>query len=344
VSPLTLYLTICYEQSAIPSLMGEDSSRRREDVTAARYLLPPAINLVRGEISMRRLISMTSAPASGSGQRTPASALRPWYPHRGSARGEKLTLRQISARSIFCEQPHTSQPRSGTIYRFARNQESRRWQIQTTSECSGEGVDAWNTWRGKEPLIPPDLGEAHLGTANLSGANLSKANLSGADLQGADLSEANLSGAWLLDANLNGADLSEANLSEANLHGADLSESTLMKADFNGASLSRANLMYANLIKAKLRAADFFDAPHCRGRRRRNSDNLTPTIEASARSPSTRSSGNSDNVRGCAAPSSKTSIDRRHANSCESLISPRYRTCRCTTRLPATRVFSTTLQ
>src|SRR5215467_2217191 len=46
-------------------------------------------------------------------------------------------------------------------------------------------------------------------------------------------------------------------------------------------------------------------APHCRGRRRRNSDSLTPTIEASASSPSQRSSGNSDNVRGRAAPSSK---------------------------------------
>src|SRR6516162_7408855 len=85
-------------------------------------------------------------------------------------------------------------------------------------------------------------------------------------------------------------------------------------------------------------------APHCRGRRRRNSDSLTPTTEASVSSPSQRSSGNSDNVCGRAAPSSKTSIDRRHANSCESLISPRYSTCRCTMRPPATRVFSTTLQ
>src|SRR5712671_3897980 len=55
-------------------------------------------------------------------------------------------------------------------------------------------------------------------------------------------------------------------------------------------------------------------------------------------------SGNSDSVRGCAAPSSTTAIDRRHANSCVSLISPRYSTWRCTTRPPATRVFSTTLQ
>jgi hypothetical protein len=42
-------------------------------------------------------------------------------------------------------------------------------------------------------------------------------------------------------------------------------------------------------------------------------------IEASASSPSRRSSGNTDNVCGRAAPSSKTSIDRRRANSCGAL-------------------------
>src|SRR5215471_20556441 len=85
-------------------------------------------------------------------------------------------------------------------------------------------------------------------------------------------------------------------------------------------------------------------APHWRGRRNCNCDSLTWKIEASASAAAQRSSGNSDSVRGCAAPSSKTSIDRRHANSCVSLISPRYSTCRCTTRPPATLVFSTTLQ
>jgi hypothetical protein len=49
------------------------------------------------------------------------------------------------------------------------------------------------------------------------------------------------------------------------------------------------------------------------GRRSRNSDGLTRTIEASASSPSQRSSGNSDRVRGCAAPSSKTAIETLRA-------------------------------
>src|SRR3954463_5278523 len=57
-----------------------------------------------------------------------------------------------------------------------------------------------------------------------------------------------------------------------------------------------------------------------------------------ARLGSARSSGNSDSVRGCTAPSSSTSIERRHANSCVSLISPRYSTCRGTTRPGDARV------
>jgi hypothetical protein len=55
-------------------------------------------------------------------------------------------------------------------------------------------------------------------------------------------------------------------------------------------------------------------------------------------------SGNSARVRGRVEPSSKTSIDLRHANSWELLISPTYSRCCCTTRPPATRLFSTTLQ
>ena len=42
-----------------------------------------------------------------------------------------------------------------------------------------------------------------------------------------------------------------------------------------------------------------------------------------AAAPSRQSSGNSDSVFGRSSPSSNTSIDRRQASSCESLISPR---------------------
>ena len=66
-----------------------------------------------------------------------------------------------------------------------------------------EGVDVWNAWRAKEPLIQPNLYDADLSGAKpprgvaLFGANLHGADLSGANLSGAIFSEANLSGATL---------------------------------------------------------------------------------------------------------------------------------------------------
>ena len=80
-----------------------------------------------------------------------------------------------------------------------------------------KGVDVWNTWRAKEPLITP---------------NLSRANLAGADLQGADLHEANLDGA-----NLRMANLRNARLRRADLKGAVLREANLIGADLSGADL-----------------------------------------------------------------------------------------------------------
>src|SRR6266850_3775329 len=84
--------------------------------------------------------------------------------------------------------------------------------------------------------------------------------------------------------------------------------------------------------------------PHWRGRHNRSSFSRNRTIEASGSNPSQRSSGNSDSVRGCSAPSSTMAIDLRQASSCESLISPRYSSGRCTTRPPPIRRFSTMLQ
>jgi hypothetical protein len=85
-------------------------------------------------------------------------------------------------------------------------------------------------------------------------------------------------------------------------------------------------------------------APKLRGRTSRNSLSFSPTIEPSSINPSQRSSGNSDSVFARSVPSSNASIDLRQASSCESLISPKYRTWRCTTRPPLTRRFSTMLK
>jgi hypothetical protein len=95
-----------------------------------------------------------------------------------------------------------------------------------------KGIDVWNAWRAKEPLITP---------------NLSRTDLSGADLQGADLHEAKLSGA-----NLKKASLRWADLRRADLKGADLRETNLIGADLRGADLGFAILVDTDLTNANL--------------------------------------------------------------------------------------------
>ena len=95
-----------------------------------------------------------------------------------------------------------------------------------------QGVNAWNTWRQKYPLIRPDLQGAHLYCANLNGANFYRANLILAGLCQVDLRDADLTGANLVQADFRGADLRRsdlrgANLSQTNLEKAVLDESIL---------------------------------------------------------------------------------------------------------------------
>ena len=124
-----------------------------------------------------------------------------------------------------------------------------------------QGVEAWNSWRGNDPEIWPDLSMADISGANLSRANLSRADLGGAHLSGADLSWADLGGAYLRGADLSRADLSPAYLSgayliHAYLSGADLSGAYLLWANFSGADLSGADLSRAYLRGADLSGAD----------------------------------------------------------------------------------------
>jgi hypothetical protein len=94
-------------------------------------------------------------------------------------------------------------------------------------------VDAWNSWRGDNPKLKPDLTyavmrAANLPLANLSWAQLHEADLVMADLRGADLRYADLSGANLVGARLMGVDLAHANICGADLSTAeDLTEEQL---------------------------------------------------------------------------------------------------------------------
>ena len=85
-----------------------------------------------------------------------------------------------------------------------------------------QGVDAWNAWRKREPLITPDLSRGAPRLANLFRADLSEVSLRGAVLGGANLREAKLIGANLFRADLSGADLISASLVDADIRNADL--------------------------------------------------------------------------------------------------------------------------
>jgi uncharacterized protein YjbI with pentapeptide repeats len=133
-----------------------------------------------------------------------------------------------------------------------------------------EGADAWNQWRGENPMIQPDLSRADLTGMHLRGADLSEADLSGANLAGmhlpgvhlaaADLLGTRLSGAQFFQANLREADLSRADLAEAHLSEADLARANLAGAHLRGVDLMGAAFFKANLRGADLRRANLFGA------------------------------------------------------------------------------------
>jgi uncharacterized protein YjbI with pentapeptide repeats len=85
-------------------------------------------------------------------------------------------------------------------------------------EILKQGVRAWNTWRGAELAIRPDLTRADLRGAVLNGADLTEADLRDAVLTGADLR-----GADFTRAVLTGADLSSVAMRETLLADLDLS-------------------------------------------------------------------------------------------------------------------------
>jgi uncharacterized protein YjbI with pentapeptide repeats len=128
-----------------------------------------------------------------------------------------------------------------------------------------EGVEIWNSWRERHPLVTPDLTGANLQGLNLKRANLQQANLQGADLREANLKQANLlainlEGADLVRANLKGADLRQANLSGANLVNARLEGANLRETMLEGAVLREANLKGADLLGARLQGANLWAA------------------------------------------------------------------------------------
>ena len=115
----------------------------------------------------------------------------------------------------------------------------------------GEGVDAWNIWRGQNPNVGIDLTFANLALAHLADANFSGTDLANADLAGARLTGANLSRAHLQSTDLASADLTRAALTDARLTGANLTSAALIDADLTGALLIGTVFGGTNLAGAK---------------------------------------------------------------------------------------------
>ena len=109
-------------------------------------------------------------------------------------------------------------------------------------EILGQGLDAWNDWRKKNPEIAVDLSGVILFKLDLFPRRKAPANLSNVNLSNALLMQANLHQANLTGANLTQANLGEANLSSALLNQAVLTEAYLVGANFTNAELRGAEL------------------------------------------------------------------------------------------------------
>ncbi len=133
-----------------------------------------------------------------------------------------------------------------------------------------QGVEVWNQWRQRYPMILIDLNRADLFKAHLSGANLRGAFMRGTDLRGTSLQETDLEGANLLGVdlsyafaegvNLKRVNLKGANLRKANLRGVDLREADLQGADLQGTDLNRANLSKTDLTQTNLSETSLSEA------------------------------------------------------------------------------------
>jgi hypothetical protein len=118
-----------------------------------------------------------------------------------------------------------------------------------------QGVEAWNSWRGENSEMHPDLSSADFTGVNLAGAKLAGVNLTSANLTSANLIGVDLTGSDLISTDLTGADLVAANLIAADLSIADLTGADLTNAEF-----VYAGLRWANLTRTELRSTDFAHA------------------------------------------------------------------------------------
>jgi hypothetical protein len=121
---------------------------------------------------------------------------------------------------------------------------------QSHVDILAQGVEAWNSWRERNPSMEPDLSDADLIEANLSGANITGANITGANITGAKLFVTRL-----FVTNLTGANLTGADLTGADLTGADLSRSILVETHLQRSTLTGCKIYGISAWGLKLEGA-----------------------------------------------------------------------------------------
>lgn len=125
----------------------------------------------------------------------------------------------------------------------------------------GQGINAWNKWREKNPDKSIDFRGANLSGDNLAGGNFDKVDFYKANLSNAFLEDARFQEAYMRNANLSNVhskyvNFREANLLAVNFEKADLEKSYFARANLNGANFQGANLKEVSFGGATLRGSD----------------------------------------------------------------------------------------
>jgi uncharacterized protein YjbI with pentapeptide repeats len=121
-----------------------------------------------------------------------------------------------------------------------------------------QGIEEWNIWRERNPLIKPNLSGARLKSRGLFIPHWFKPKKSRDEqalIQEVDFTEVNLRKADLRDAVLLGTKLTGANLSGANLRGATIVAADFTWADLKGADFTDASIQYVTFASNDLSTA-----------------------------------------------------------------------------------------
>ena len=129
----------------------------------------------------------------------------------------------------------------------------------------GQGAEAWNAWRARDPSVEIHLAGAKLADRDLrgidlSGASLERTSFAGSDLRGANFSKAHARYALFPGAKLAGADFSDSDLRDASFVEANAAHARFDRAVMTKATLDRIQALAARFCRADLRGVRAVEA------------------------------------------------------------------------------------